>query len=305
LITPETTPTPNSNHSRDSTKGSFAQTLVLTDIATEWTECAPLLLREQNLLTSVLDELRRHIPMPMLGFDADSGSVFLNDTVRNWCAAADITFTRCRPYRKNDQAWVEQKNGAIVRRMVGYHRYEGVRATTDLAELYSAVGLYVNFFKPSFKLAEKRRDGGKVIKRHRAPATPFQRLPADPRTTQAVRNRLGAIFAELGSVRLLHDIRSAQERLAVLANGTPEGVPKIIDALDQFLAGLRTAWRESDIRPTSQVRSKQKRERRRPDPLLAVTGELDSWVLAEPWRTGRELLKNLRETATRASWRIS
>lgn len=127
------------SHSGPVARGSFAQTLVLTDIATGWAECAPLLFREQSLLTSVLEELRRHLPMTMLGFDTDNDSVFMNETVRDWCVAAEITFTRCRPYRKKDQAWVEQKNGAIVRRMVGYHRYEGLAATTALAGLYAAL----------------------------------------------------------------------------------------------------------------------------------------------------------------------
>ena len=282
------------SHSGPVARGSFAQTLVLTDIATGWTECAPLLFREQNLLTSVLDELRRHLPMTMLGFDTDNDSVFMNETVRDWCAAAEITFTRCRPYRKNDQAWVEQKNGAIVRRMVGYHRYEGVAATTILAELYAALRLYVNFFQPSFKLAEKRRDGARVIKRHHAPATPCQRLLDDPRTTGAVRDRLTTVFAELDPVRLLHEIRRGQERLATIADVTPQTAPPINDALDQFLTGLRIAWRDGEIRPTAGAASKPKRERRRPDPLLSVTGELHDWFLAEPWRTGRELLDKLQ-----------
>jgi hypothetical protein len=85
--------------------------------------------------------LRRHLSIPMLGFYTDNDSVFLNETVRYWCAASGITFTRCRANRKNDQAWVEQKNGAIVRRMVGYHRYEDIAATVVLAELYAAVRL--------------------------------------------------------------------------------------------------------------------------------------------------------------------
>ena len=102
-------------HSGPTAKGSFVQTLVLTDIATGWTECAPLLVREQRLLTEVLGEVCKLLPFPLLGFDTDNDSVFMNETVRDYCTAAGIAFTRCRPYRKNDQAWVEQKNGAVVR----------------------------------------------------------------------------------------------------------------------------------------------------------------------------------------------
>jgi hypothetical protein len=160
------------SHSGPVAKGSFAWTFVLTDIATGWTECAPLLVREQTLLVAVLSEMRALMPFSLLGFDTDNDSVFINETVRDYCAASQIAFTRCRPYRKNDQAFVEQKNGAIVRRLVGYRRFEGVEATNLLAELYASSRLFVNFFQPSFKLAEKHRDGAKVMKRYHAPATP-------------------------------------------------------------------------------------------------------------------------------------
>src|SRR5689334_18285427 len=132
-------------HSGPVAKGSFVQTLTLTDIATGWTECAPLLVREQTLLTEVLSEMRRRMPSPLLGFDTDNDSVFMNETVRTYCVEAGLVFTRCRPYRKNDQAWVEQKNGAVVRRVVGYRRYEGLEAAALLGQLYAALRLFVNF----------------------------------------------------------------------------------------------------------------------------------------------------------------
>lgn len=135
-------------HSGPMASGSFVQTLVITDIATGWTECAPLLVREQRLLVEVSTEVRKLLPFPVLGFDSDNDSVFVNDTVRDYCQAARIAFTRCRPYRKNDQAWVEQKNGAVVRRIVGYRRFEGVAAAAALARLYATTRLFVNFSSP-------------------------------------------------------------------------------------------------------------------------------------------------------------
>lgn len=120
-------------HSGPSASGSFVQTLTLTDVATGWTECAPLLFREQQLLSEVMTTLRPALPFPLLGFDTDNDSVFMNETIKGWCEAAQVEFTRSRPYRKNDQAHVEQKNGAIVRRMVGYRRYAGIAAATELA----------------------------------------------------------------------------------------------------------------------------------------------------------------------------
>ena len=153
-------------HSGPVTRGSFVQTLVVTDIATGWTECAPLLYREQTLLREVLGEIRRLLPFELLGFDTDNDSVFVNETVRDYCRDSGIVFTRCRPWRKNDQAFVEQKNGAIVRRIVGYRRLEGLEAAAALSRLYTTTRLFVNFFQPSFKLASKRREGARVRKRY-------------------------------------------------------------------------------------------------------------------------------------------
>ena len=98
--------------------------------------------------------LRGVTPLPILGFDTDNDTVFINETVKAWCDAAGVAFTRSRPYRKNDQAHVEQKNGAVVRRMVGYRRFEGLAAAEALANLYRPMRLFVNFFQPSFRLAE-------------------------------------------------------------------------------------------------------------------------------------------------------
>ncbi|MDX0993325.1 ISNCY family transposase, partial [Sinorhizobium medicae] len=282
-------------HCGPSARGSFIQTLVLTDIATGWTECAPLLVREQTLLSSVLTEMRKQLPFALLGLDTDNDTVFMNETLKAYCDAASIVFTRCRPYRKNDQAFVEQKNGAVVRRMVGYRRFEGLEAATLLAKLYRSARLFVNFFQPSFKLIAKQRDGARVRKTYSPPATPHQRLIADARTSDAVRSRLQEIYAGLDPVLLLRDIRALQERLAALADTPPamrtDGVAQPIDL---FLASLRTAWKDGAARPTDRPIVKAKRERRRPDPLVKATADLRSWFEAEPWRTGSELLSRLQ-----------
>jgi hypothetical protein len=268
--------------------------LTLTDIATGWTECAPLLVREQRLLTEVLTEVRKRLPFPLLGFDTDNDSVFMNETVRDYCLAAGIAFTRCRPYRKNDQARAEQKNGAVVRRIVGYRRFEGLAAAEALAELYVSVRLFVNFFQPSFRLAEKTLEGAKVYKRYHPPATPYQRLMADPRASEEVKRQVEAQRTKLDPVRLLSDIRAVQQRLVEIAD-TPEMVATIEQPpLEQFLTGLRTAWQEGEVRPTARPKQKAKRLRRRPDPFAAVTAQLQSWFEAEPWRTSRELFERLQ-----------
>jgi hypothetical protein len=284
-------------HSGPTARGSFVQTLVLTDIATGWTECVPLLVREQVLLTEVLGEVRKVLPFPLLGFDTDNDSVFLNETVRDYCAAAGVEFTRCRPYRKNDQAFVEQKNGAVVRRAVGYRRLEGLEAAAALAELYRSLRLFVNAFQPSFKLAEKSRDGAVVRKRYHAPETPHQRLLADPRVPEEVRARVTALAAGLDPVRLLAEIRAAQARLVEIADrraGDGIGDAPSGPTLEEFLVGLRTAWREGEVRPTAKPKVKSMRWwRTRVDPFAGAWPQLRAWFDAEPDRTARELLERL------------
>ena len=212
----------------------------------------------------------------------------MNETVRDYCAAEKIEFTRCRPYRKNDQAHVEQKNGEIVRRMVGYRRYEGLAAAEQLAKLYAPARLFVNAFQPCFKLAEKTRDGAQVKKRYHKPLTPCERLLTDARVADDSRaERIVKLRADLDPVRLLAEIRSAQQTLVTLADAADEAwiaaskseqkVP-----LDSFVSGLRTAWQDGEVRPTSQPKPKAKRGRRRPDPLAAVTDELRAWFEADP-----------------------
>ena len=282
-------------HSGPSAAGSFVQTLVLTDIATGWTECAPLLVREQTVLRNVLEALRKRLPFPLLGFDTDNDTVFMNETIRDYCLAEGITFTRCRPYRKNDQAHVEQKNGAVVRQIVGYRRLEGMAAARTLADLYATTRLFVNFFQPSFKLAGKERDGARVRKLYHPPATPCDRLLADARVSAEVHRYVENVRVELDPVRLLAEMRHGQQAVVNIADEIA-AAPVPVDAacIESFVSGLRTAWLDGEVRPTAQPKPKQKRERRRPDPLVAVTGELRAWFEMDPSRTARELLERLQ-----------
>ncbi len=155
--------------------GAFVQTMVLTDVATGWTECIPIVVREAEMMMHGLDRARELFPFPLRGVDFDNASLFMNDLVVGWCRAEGLEVTRSRAYRKNDQAWVEQKNGAIVRRLVGYGRFEGVLAGESLGRLYALARLHGNLFQPSFKLKEKRREGARVIKRYHAPEPPAMR----------------------------------------------------------------------------------------------------------------------------------
>ena len=282
-------------HSGPSTTGSFIQTLVITDIATGWTEFAPLLFREQRLLTEVLGVMKGQIPMPILGLDTDNDSVFMNDTVLAWCATEGAEFTRSRPYKKNDQAWVEQKNGAVIRRLAGYRRYQGIEAATVLADLYASARLFVNVFQPSFKLASKDRTGARVTKKYHSPATPCRRLMAHPSTSAETKARLTALETSLDPVALLARLRDLQARLAALSDGVTLELVKEPAALSAFLAGLRIAWQGGETRPTAMARIKPPRcWRSRIDPFAAVASDLDRRFSASPSSTGRELFEALQ-----------
>src|SRR5205085_8475797 len=123
---------------------SFLWSLVATDVCSGWTEAVVLVAREQSLVVEGLEVIRCQFPVPILGIDSDNDSAFINDTLLAYCRDQRLAFTRSRAYQKNDQAWIEQKNGAVVRRFVGYARLVGVVAGQGLAPLYQAVRLYVN-----------------------------------------------------------------------------------------------------------------------------------------------------------------
>lgn len=172
-----------------------------------------LLTRDGALVVEAMKRAQSLFPWLMLGADFDNDSAFMNDVVVPWCRSEKIEVTRSRAYKKNDQAFVEQKNGAVVRRLVGYGRFEGGETAAVLARLYAAGRLHVNFFQPSFKLKEKRREGAKVIKRYHPPATPYQRALAHPKVGKAIKQRLRALYRTLDPVALLAEIRAAQDRL--------------------------------------------------------------------------------------------
>ena len=146
-----------------------------------------------------------------------------------------------------------QKNGAVVRRIAGYRRYVGLEAAATLGRLYGLVRLFGNFFQPSFRLPRKERDGAKVTKHYHASATPYQRLMAEPRTSHEVRRRASALHATLDQVRLLSEIRLAQQQLVEIADlpATGEATGPSAPTLARLLPGLRTSWQEGEVRPTA------------------------------------------------------
>src|SRR6201992_1029866 len=200
-------------HGGTSRAGSFIQTLTMVDIATGWTECLPLLTRDGSLVVEAMKHAQSLFPWLLRGVDFDNDSAFMNDVVVPWCREQKLEVTRSRAYKKNDQAFVEQKNGAVVRRLMGYGRFDGVETARMMGRLYATARLFVNFFQPSFKLKEKRREGAKVIKRYHLPSTPYERALAHPKVTAAVKKRLRDQYRSLDPGALLAEIRTTQEEL--------------------------------------------------------------------------------------------
>ena len=185
----------------------------MVDVATGWTECLPLVTREGSLVVEAIKRAQNLFPWILRGVDFDNDSAFMNDVVVPWCRNQKLEVTRSRAYKKNDQAFVEQKNGAVVRQLMGYGRFDGADTARVMARLYAATRLHINFFQPSFKLREKRREGAKVIKRYHAPSTPYERAMAHPEVSAAVKLRLRDRYRALDPVALLAEIRATQEEL--------------------------------------------------------------------------------------------
>jgi len=180
-------------------EGRFLWTLVATDMATGWSECLPLLNRDGASVMAALRMLEELLPFPLRGIDVDNDGAFLNAPLEQWCEKHQprIELTRSRAYQSDDQAWVghpsesresiprdslgtpvEQKNGMLIRRVVGSQRLEGLGAAELLGELYGALRLFTNLYQPSFKLKETIREGAKLKRRHHPPRTPQERLLA-------------------------------------------------------------------------------------------------------------------------------
>ncbi len=198
-------------HCAESTAGDFLYTLTLTDIATGWTECQPLLNRSQIGVTEAIERIRKLLPFPILGIDSDNGSEFIN--LKRYCDERKIEFTRSRPYKKNDQCHVEQKNWTVVRQHIGYARYEGAEECRLLGSVHRWLRRHVNFFQPSVKLLSKERDQAKIRKCYDKAKTPYQRLLDYGLLSSQDRQDLQTFYLDLNPVELLRELRASLHRL--------------------------------------------------------------------------------------------
>ncbi len=277
--------------------GDFVHSFVMTDIATGWTECLAMPYRSGTLVLEYVERVRPALPFPLRGLDCDNDTAFMNEAVFDFCKATGIELTRSRAYKKNDQAWVEQKNGSIVRRLVGYGRLRGLEAAETLASLYEVSRLYINFFQPSFKLKSKTRHGARVTKRYEAPLTPLERVLRSASVPEATKRRLRAKFRALDPLDLLSRMREAQQHVAQCSESgtapTEAKTPARVSLAD-FLASLGTAWQDGEVRPTHHRKARVPHTwRSREDPFEHTWPTIQQWLEAEPGITAKKLHERL------------
>jgi hypothetical protein len=200
-------------HEGGNASGDYAQTLDMTDVATGWTELVAVRNKAQVWVFEALQQVRRRLPFPLFGLDSDNGGEFINHHLQRYCQKEGITFTRSRPYRKNDNCYVEQKNYSVVRRYAGYARYDRPLQVALLNQLYEQVRLYVNFFLPSLKLEKKVRRGSRVSRYYGPARTPYQRVLESAQISAACKRELQAQHRSLNPAQLDRDIRRLQEKL--------------------------------------------------------------------------------------------
>ena len=294
--------------------GAFVCSLVITDVATGWRECQALLCKSQDNVILGLERAIQNLPFKLKGFDTDNGSEFLNHAVIDFCTENEITFTRGRAYRKNDQCFVEQKNGSVVRQIVGYDRFEGPAAQRQLNELYRAVRHYVNSFQPSMKVKTKERlPGGKQRRKYDQAQTPLQRLLKYDTCPRKIKNRLVEMSQSLDPIQLLKQIQTlqdalwrhavveetpnpnqtaSQDHLSFHPNHCSEGVAAQPDDIHDFTESkARRGQRKKKPRKPLGPRT----WRTRKDPFEAVSEELFSLFCSAPELSTRDLLQRIQK----------
>jgi hypothetical protein len=212
-------------HCGTSTEGFYLCTLCAVDITTAWVELEAVWGKGQKRVGGAVDHVRTRLPMPLVGLDSDNGSEFINRSLLDYCRRYGITFTRSRAWKKNDSAHVEQKNGAVVRQLIGYDRFASHAAYASLARVYRLARLHVNFFQPVEKLVTKTRQGARSRRIYDRAQTPYQRLCAAGVLSPETRRELEGRYQSLNPLHLRRELDRELERLWALAAPDPSRVP--------------------------------------------------------------------------------
>lgn len=312
-------------HCGTTTAGSYVHTLVMTDIATGWTEPLAIPWRDQHMALLAIRSARQHLPFDLKGLDTDNGSEFLNHSLLNYCRQEQLTFTRSRAYQKNDQCHVEQKNCQVVRKFVGYDRFEGIESCRRFSDLYKLIRLYVNFFQPSMKLIRKERSGSKVAKTYDKAQTPYQRILTSPEVPLENKCRLTQQYNTLDPVQLMRQIAEKQDHLWEMAWIGPHEASQpsdsALEALQMSVIGDndnktipvttrcksngKTGSELPDIDKTNRMYRNSKRKGKyhlvnhdwvtRPDPFKDVKDEITEALHGQPHLEAKSLLQSLQK----------
>jgi hypothetical protein len=187
--------------------------LTVTDIATGWIELYSLLNNAHKWVFEALTDIKNTAVLPVLEFHSDNGSEFINHVTEKWCKDENIPFTRSRDQKKNDNCFVEQKNGAVVREYVGRDRLEGFEEQALLADIYSSLVPLLNYFMPTQKLKNKIRIGSKESKSYDEPRSPYHRLMECQGLSEEIKNSLSNQIVLYNPVKLQHNVNKAILRL--------------------------------------------------------------------------------------------
>jgi hypothetical protein len=214
------------SHDGGNAIGPFAFTLTVTDIATGWTENRSVPSKEAKCVLRALESIADKMPFPILGVDSDNGAEFINVYLFLWCRNREITFTRARPTNKNDGCHVEQKNWAVVRILVGYHRYDTAPELLLLNEIWQLQSQLTNYFYPQQKLVSKVRDGAKVTKKYDKATTPFRRATDHPAMTDDRTASMARTHALINPAATQRQIQALTARLLTMTTSKPDHITR-------------------------------------------------------------------------------
>lgn len=205
-------------HEGGTNSGDFIQSLDVTDVCTGWTEVQAVRNKAQTWVFEAIKDIRERLPFELLGIDSDNGGEFINNQLLRYCQQQHITFTRSRSLRKNDNCFVEQKNYSVVRRSVGYLRYDTEQELKLLNELYSNLRLYTNYFQPVMKMVEKQRVGSKVKKKYDEARTPYERVIESDQVSKEKKRRLREGYEKANPAQLKREITRLQNELIKISS---------------------------------------------------------------------------------------
>ena len=207
------------SHSGNAASGEFAYSLNLTDLHTTWTETRAVLGKGEAAVAQAFQDIQATLPFRLLGIDSDNGSEFIHWHLGRWCAQRQIQFTRSRPYKKDDNAPIEQKNWTHVRKLLGWDRYDTPQAGEAMNDLYrNELGLWMNLFQPSVKLLRKIRVGSRLRRQYGPAETPLDRVLASPGMDPERAAALEALRHRLDPFELARIIDRKLDRIFALAN---------------------------------------------------------------------------------------